>query len=185
MMQNMQRYLVALTLCILPLLGVGGTTSAETLVMPRELVDFARANGCESIDDFFERPNMVDPPYVYGWLPGDKENSAVFWCKKKGESTKLYNLIFISRTSPNLPSLADPKQLGGCPAIIEWHNSPRGLTIETRPRLPLSTFRYVSMPERTAPRSVVANAKVLVNYYDGVENVFYCHKGQWLVESRH
>jgi hypothetical protein len=185
MMQSLQRYLVGLTLCSLPLLGIGGTTSAETLVMPRELVDFAHANGCAPIDDFFERPGMVKPPYVYGWLAGDKQNSAVFWCKKKDNGAKSYNLMFISRTSPDLPSLADSKQMGGCPAIIEWHNPPRGLSIEIRPRLPLSAFRYIAMPNRTAPRLVVANAKVLVNDYDGVENVFYCHKGQWLVESRH
>jgi hypothetical protein len=153
--------------------------------MPRELVDFARANGCEPIDDFFERPGMVDPPYVYGWLPGDKENSAVFWCKRKDDRDNPYNLMFISSASPESLSLANSKQSGGCPAVIEWWNPPAGLSIETRPRLPLSDFRYVTTPKRNGPRMVVPNAKVLVSSYDGVTSVFYCHKGQWLVASYH
>lgn len=168
----MQRYLVGLMLCILPLLGVAQTASTEALVMPRELVDVAHANSCEPINDFFERPGMVDPPYVLGWLPGNKEDSAVFWCKKKDGGEKPYKLMFMP---------ADPKQLGGCPAIIESRNRPRGLSIETRSRLALNTFRYLAKPQRTGPATVVPKAKVLVNTYDGVGEDYYCHKGQWLV----
>src|SRR4051794_7353741 len=102
MMESIQRYLVGTTVCILLVSGVGRTTSADTLVMPRDLVDFARANGCAPIDNFFERPGMINPPYVYGWLPGDKEKSVVFWCEKASKDRKLYNLLF---------KPADPKQL--------------------------------------------------------------------------
>jgi hypothetical protein len=141
--------------------------------MPRELVDFARSNGCAQIDDFYERPGMVHPVYVYGWLPGGDEDSAVFWCKKMEKSEKPYNLIFKVR---------DPKQLGGCPAIIEW-KYPRGLTIETRRNLALRDFRYVTAPERAGPTTIVATARVIVNEYDGAEDVFFCYRGQWLVAS--
>lgn len=165
----MQRFSIGLTLCILSLLAVAQTASAETLVMPRDLVDFASANGCEPINDFYERPGFVDPPYVYGWITGDKENSAVFWCKK-GERS--YQLMFMP---------ADAKQLGGCSAIIQSQNHPRGLSIETRSNLALNTFRYLADPKRTGPATVVPKAKVLVNTYDGVGEDYYCHKGQWLV----
>ena len=138
----------------------------------RACVDFAHANGCEPMDDFFERPGMIDPPYVYGWLAGDKERSAVFWCKKIGDGKKPYRLMF---------KPADSKQLAGCPATIEWQDTPGGLSIETRPRLALRDFSYVSTPSRTGPASVVTSAKVLVNYYDGLTDVFYCYRGEWLV----
>lgn len=156
------------------LVAGGGISSADTLVMPRELVDFARANGCAPIDDFFDRPGMINPPYVYGWLPGDPENSAVFWCKKTEKDGKPYILMF---------KPADSKQLRGCPAVIEWGDPPGGLSIETRARLALVKFRYVNAPKRNGPSSVVTRARVLVNYYDGLSDVFYCYRGKWLVAS--
>jgi hypothetical protein len=150
------------------------TSWAEVLVMPRELVEYSRTQGCAAIEDFYERPGMVNPPYAYGWAPGDPENSAVFWCKKETKNDKSYVLMFKAR---------DPKQLAGCPAAIEWQNPPAGLSIETRPRLPLTAFRHVTAPEKSGPPLVVRNARVVVNYYDGLTDVLYCHKGQWLVMS--
>jgi hypothetical protein len=152
----------------------GNVASADMLAMPRELVDFARANGCGQVDDFFDRPGMINPPYVYGWLPGDKEKSAVFWCKKTKNDAIPYKLMF---------KPADSKKLAGCAAVIEWRNTPGGLSIEVRRHLALRDFRYVSALNQTGPLFVADNAKVLVNYYDGLKDVFYCHEGQWLVAS--
>jgi hypothetical protein len=159
--------------CVL-VLGVFTPVSwPDTLVMPRELVDFAHSNGCTPIDNFFERPGMVNPPFVYGWLPGDPADSAAFWCKKTEKSAKPYKLIFKVR---------DPKQMAGCPTTIEWWSA-RGLSIEIRTRLALSDFHSVVEPKRSGPKSVVADAKVLVDSYDGVSNVFYCYGGQWFWAS--
>src|SRR5438067_3119141 len=158
-MQAMRPYLAGLTICILMLTGLGEGSSADTLIMPRELVDFGRARGCEPIDNFYDRAGMIDPPYVYGWLPGDKEKSAVFWCKKTETDSKAYNLVF--KTS-------DLKLIAGCPAVIEWQDPPAGLSIETRHRLLLSGFHYVTNRTRPGPPLAVANAKVLVSYYDGL-----------------
>jgi hypothetical protein len=173
-MMRTKFYVITLLTCILFLQGFEGSLSADTLVMPRELVDFGHANGCAPIDNFFERPGMVNPPFVYGWISGDPARSAVFWCKKTETSDKLYKLIF--KTS-------DPTGMVGCPATIEWWNPPRGLSIETRPRLVLDDFKYVTDPTRPGPKSVIVNAKVLVNEYDGVGNVFYCDGGRWLFSS--
>jgi hypothetical protein len=167
------RVLVAFT-CILAVAIFTPVSWPDTLVMPRELVDFANANGCAPIDDFFERPGMVNPPFVYGWLPGDPADSAAFWCKKTEKSAKPYKLIFKVR---------DPKQMAGCPTTIEYWSPPRGLSIEIRNRLELGDFRSVIEPKRPLPKSVVVNAKVLVSEYDGVSDVFYCYGGQWLVAS--
>jgi hypothetical protein len=157
------------------LLATGSTVfAADTLVMPRELVDFAHASGCEQIDNFFARPGMVNPPYAYGWLPGDREKSAVFWCEKTKKSGKPYSLMF---------KPADPKLLEGCPAVIDRADFPGGLSIEIRPHLALSVFRFVTAPMQTGPSIEVANARVLVNYYDGLTDVIYCYQGKWLVAS--
>jgi len=57
------------------------------------------------IDNFFDRPGMVNAPFVYGWIPGDQE-SAVFWCRIPATNTrKPYRLMF---------KPADPKLLSGC-----------------------------------------------------------------------
>jgi hypothetical protein len=152
---------------------IARNSSADTLVMPRELVDLARANGCSQISDFFERPGIVNPPYIYGWLPGDPERSAAFWCKKTEQSKNPFKLVF---------KVVDPKQLQGCSATIEWPY-PRGLSVETRHNLALREFRYVTAPKRAAPSTVVASARVIVNQYDGPEDIFYCYGGEWLVSS--
>jgi hypothetical protein len=160
------------------------TLSADTLTMPRELVDFGRANGCVSIDDFYDRPGMVNPPYVYGWLSGDPENSAVFWCRKAENRDKPYSLMFTVRDRKALQlRVLDSKQVAGCPAMIEW-SYPRGLSIETQRSLALRDFRYVVTPQRAGPSVVVSNAKVIVNEYDGLRDIFCCYKGQWLYNSQ-
>jgi hypothetical protein len=165
---------VAVFAAYLLLLAGSSVFAADTLVMPRELVDFAHANGCEQIDYFFARPGMVNPPYVYGWLPGDQEKSAVFWCEKTNKSEKRYSLMF---------KPADPKKLEGCPAVIDWWNFPGGLSIEIRPNLALRDFRFVTAPTQAGPSVEVANARVLVDYYDGLTSLFYCYQGKWLFAS--
>ncbi len=41
---------------------------AEVLIMPKELVQVARNNGCSQVDDFYDRPGFLNPPYVHGYL---------------------------------------------------------------------------------------------------------------------
>jgi hypothetical protein len=181
-----QRHLAALTTCFLLLTLFSTSASADTLVMPRQLVELALANHCTQIDDFFEGRGMLNPPYAYGVLPGGAENGAVFWCKKKeGKSERSYKLMFAVRGPNDLTvDLAAPKQLGGCPAVVEWWNGPSGLSIETRRNLKLRDFRYVTQPRQLGPAVVVASARVIVNdNSDGLVSIFLCYRGQWLVAN--
>ncbi len=185
-MTSGQRHLAALTTCFLLLTLFLIPVSADTLVMPRQLVDLALANHCTQIDGFFERPGMLKPPYVYGMLPGGTENGVVFWCKKKEEKSESpYKLMFAVRGPNDLNvDLATPKQLGGCPAVVEWWNGPSGLSIETRRNLRLRDFRYVNRPRQFGPAVVVASARVIVDdNSDGLVSIFLCYSGQWLVAS--
>lgn len=163
------RILLVACLCLVVQIAL-----ADTLVMPRELVDAAHANRCDPINNFYNRPGMVNPPYVYGWLSGESEESAVFWCRSMGKSDKPYKLVIKVRNS---------KLLAGCPAAIEWWNFPGGLSIETPTELSLNAFHYVATPKRNGPRETIHQAKVIVSYYDGLTDVFYCHKGRWLFKS--
>ncbi len=53
-------------------------------LLPEELLKLARQKGYEQVTDFYiNRYGMINPPYVYGYLPGDEENSAAFWCQKE------------------------------------------------------------------------------------------------------
>jgi hypothetical protein len=154
--------------------------------MPKTLVDVAHANGCNPIDDFFNQqdPNIMNPPFVLGWVR-EAEYSAVFWCKKPGKSDKPYKLIFAA-TDPATREfkLADQKQLAGCPAIIEYWNGPSGLRIETQRNLQLRYFHPVTdtRPRPGGPTGVLASARVLVSDNgDGLEAIFLCNRGQWLI----
>ncbi|MGA7792580.1 MAG: hypothetical protein WCA19_06030 [Candidatus Acidiferrales bacterium] len=170
--------------CILLLTLFAPVSRPDTLVMPRELVDFAHAKGCTPIDNFFERPGMVNPPFVYGWLPGSDEDSAVFWCKKAEKTDKPYNLMLTVRDLKNHElKVPDQKQLAGCPAVIEYWNGPAGLSIETQGNLDLRYFRNVTEPRPRSggPTNVVPNARVIASSYDGVRSLFFCYKGHWLI----
>jgi len=184
MIASGRRNIARFAVCILFLTEFAPVSWPETLVMPRELADFARANGCTPIDKFFDRPGMVNPPYVYGWLPGSDEDSAVFWCKKTEKTDKPYNLMFTVRDLKSHELRPpDPEQLAGCPALIEYWNAPGGLSFETRRNLELRHFHNVTdpRPRPGGPTNVVANARVIVDSYDGVGTTFYCYAGQWLV----
>jgi hypothetical protein len=181
-----RRTLAVFTTCSLLSL-VFAPASWPNNVMPQTLVDVAHANGCNPIDDFFDEqdPDIMNPPYVLGWVRGVRY-SAVFWCKKPAKSDKPYKLIFAAEDPATHKgfNVADPKQLAGCPAVIEYWNGPAGLRIETQHNLQLRYFHPVTdmRPKPGGPTGVLASAHVLVSDSgDGVEAIFLCYRGQWLI----
>jgi hypothetical protein len=180
-----RRTLAVFTTCSLLSL-VFAPASWPNNVMPQTLIDVAHANGCNPIDDFFDErnPNIMNPPYVLGWVRGARY-SAVFWCKRTEKSDKPYKLIFAATDTPYPElKLADPKQLAGCPSVIEYWNGPAGLRIETQRNLQLRYFHPVTdtRPKPGGPTGVLASARVLVSDNgDGLEAIFLCYGGQWLI----
>jgi len=165
----------AIAFALVTIMPAVGAASGESLIMPRELVDYARSHGCAPVEDFYERAGMVNPPYVYGFAGGEPEDSAALWCRKTEKSDKPYLLLL---------KVSDPKRLGGCPARIEWWNYPKGLAVETRSGLKLSDFHFATEPKRPGPTTTISNARVIVGEYDGVEEIFVCHQGAWLFMLR-
>jgi hypothetical protein len=182
-MLPIDRTLASCVVCTLFLL-VFAPASWPNNVIPQTLVDVAHANGCGPIDDFLDErnPNITNPPYVLGWIPGDPQDSAVFWCKKIEKSDKPYKLLFATPSAGGF-NLADRKQLGGCPAVIEYWNYPTGLRIETQRSVQLRYFHSVTDTRPTsALTGVLPTARVLVSDSgDGLEAYFLCYQGRWLI----
>jgi len=149
---------------------------AQTLLIPEELHEFAKDNGCSPIEDFYERPGMLGPPYVYGYLPGPQETSAVFWCQKQEDSKRKFFLLFMFENTDH--------ELTNCPHKVEWGNYPRGLSIYNDRETDLGGFVYLNDPMRKGPKEKMMNNAVL-SEYDGVGVVFSCYKGEWLIRQRH
>ena len=151
-------------------------------VMPTELVEVARQNGCIQLSDFFgERAGPVNPPYVYGYLPNHhEEDSAVFWCKNVKSGEAPYSLIVVMRDSEH-----ELTKLTECPHRIPWNNPPRGLSIYKNQKATLSGFVYLSNPKKKVPTNTKMTSNTIRSYYDGVTELFYCHKGEWLVSQSH
>ncbi|MFZ5503510.1 MAG: hypothetical protein ACOY3V_08320 [Pseudomonadota bacterium] len=149
-----------------------GEAVAEPLLIPKELADFANKNKCSQVLNFYARPGMVLPPYLYGYLPGEIEDSAAFWCKKGNN----YLLMFLDK--------ARSKWSRECPSSIVWRNYPGGLSLSAENNLPLDQFVNLTSDLRDSKNQKTAYPP-LRSYYDGVEALFYCHKGDWYVRVRH
>lgn len=158
---------------LLLLIRVDQSEATEVLVVPEELNEIAKQNGCSQIPDFFRRPGMVEPAHVYGYVPGPKENSAVFWCKKNTANKKPYLLLFMFRDTQH--------ELTECPSKIEWGNYPGGLSLVRDPILTLDRFWYLNNPKRKGPKGIRMKHQAVLSEYDGKEEYFYCHKGEWLL----
>ena len=162
------------TLIVIVLLAFCSAVFAQstTKIMPEELIAIAANCNCEQVDNFYNRPGMIEPPYVYGFLPGEQENSAVFWCRKKNTSGK-YLLVLASRKN-----IIDKWRYE---IIIETTNYPSGLSIVKKCKIPLDKFFYISDPKKHGPKGVLPNSNVILSTYDGVSEYYYNHMGSWLI----
>jgi hypothetical protein len=147
-------------------------------IIPRELVEFAEKNGCAQVEDFFDTPGMINPPFVYGYLPGAKDKSAVFWCQtvEKGERQLYLVLMFKEETT---------HEMARCPRRIRWENPPRGLDLYNNPRESLGEFVFLDASTKRGPGNVRMTHNAIRSEIDGVSEVLYCYQGRWLVRYRH
>lgn len=145
-------------------------------LLPSDLLEIARNYQCDQIDDFYERPGMINPPYVYGYLEGQVDDSVIFWCEKKENNKRIYFLI-IHSTSEN-------KGLQKCQSKITWRNYPGGLSIYQDKNMTLDDFIYLKDTQKKAPKKIKMKHNSIRSYYDGLEELFYCHDGEWLVRQR-
>ena len=150
---------------------------AHSQTLPKDLQAQAARHGCAEVQGFFDRPGMVLPPYVYGVFPGGADASAAFWCQRQNSARTQYLLVFVSNTD-HLPV--------DCPDTLVWGGGlPRGLSLAASAHVPLVEFHTVSGARLSLPPNATTEYAPLRDYYDGVERLFYCYRGQWLVRVQH
>ena len=136
--------------------------------LPAELAALASELHCGPVKGFFDRPGMIEPPYLYGYVPGPKENSAVFWCSK-GEDG---------------PFLLVAMRDGAIHSYLTWWGDPMGLSLDTLEHRDLSTFSYVDGGE-SGLRGEYTQHRAIVSRYGGVVVLFYEYEGRWLERVFH
>jgi len=146
---------------------------AQALVMPKQLVEVARSKSCEPVSDFFDREGLYDPPYAIGYLPGNKEGSAIFFCRR-GNDYFIVIAVFDSRLNFS------------CPTEIPYPGAPpEGLRILHGKKVPLDWFRYMEPHRGYGPKHLNTTGPIIEEDFDGVLNWFYCHNGRWLHRFLH
>ena len=140
--------------------------AAQDAVLPQDLASVARQLNCEAVRDFYGRPGMVHPPFVYGLDTGDEEASATFWCQRVGARSFLLVVL----------------RANGSRATIPWTNFPGGLSLTQPQEFDLSTFRRVGDTGSSGPNVIIRGARAIKSYYDGVTELFVEHEGSWYVK---
>ena len=138
--------------------------------LPEDLRALRAGVGCGPVAGFFERPGKVEPPYIYGVFPGEKERSAAFWCEKGGDE-KPYVLVVVEK--------------GRVVAAIPWEVFPGGLSRQDASGEALSDFRYVDDPKRHGSSGKKTEYPALRSEYDGIITLFYRYDEQWLYQIFH
>src|SRR5712692_14261 len=117
-------------------------------LLPETLRQAARDVGCSEVEDFYNRPGRIDPPYVFGYLRHEKdpygEHSAVFWCARPAQSEKYLLVVWVDRD-------VLPIDVQKCPGTVRWQNYPGGISIVRGERMPLSEFWYREDPKKAGP----------------------------------
>ena len=114
---------------------------------------------------------MIDPPYLYGYLPGEREDSAAFWCHRDHREAP-YLLVLV----------AD----GRIVSTLAWNMYPGGLSLHDSARVALSDFTYADDPGKArGPNGKLTEFPPLHSEYDGIITLFYRFGDRWLYRVLH
>jgi len=157
----------------------------EPMIMPDELVEHGKTKNCFQLSGYYEgNPGMLKAPFVYGYKSGREEDSAVFWCKKKGKKRVFTLMIFFRDSLENKDSL---ENVDNCPKELDYRNPPHGLSIfppsgwSSFSNMSLEMFRYLDNPKMKGPKDIPLSHNGIVAEYDGVGVIFYCYIDKWLL----
>lgn len=138
--------------------------------LPEDLRVLRTKAGCGPVLGFLDRPGMIEAPYLYGVLPGDKENSAAFWCQRSADE-KPYVLVVVDK--------------GRAVAAIPWEVFRGGLSRHDASGQALSDFRRVDDPKQRGPAGKTTEFPPLQSEYDGIITLFYRDGDQWFYQISH
>ncbi len=135
--------------------------------LPSDLREIASDLGCAEVADFYERPGMVEPPYIYGYFSGSKEDSAIFWCQDTSGAG--FRLVSVR---------------GSLISTFSWRNYPGGLSVSDVVDWRLDDFRYIDDRTKAGPAQKSEFAPLRAEY-DGVITLFYPLGDRWLYRILH
>lgn len=137
--------------------------------LPEEVHKFAKQNNCSEVTGFYERPGMVEPSFLYGYIQTmNKSESVIFWCKSN-KDVNTYKLIVQIKNKTGI----------GCSEVIhKTKNFPGGLSISTEKSPDLSGYRSDVTPKNEHKCGV--EGVVINSFYDGVGYTFLFHNGNWM-----
>jgi hypothetical protein len=143
----------------------GVPLEAQRGTLPQELLHVARQRHCDEVQEFYARPGLLHPPFVFGIDGGDEQESAAFWCQLEGSRT--FALVLLR---------ADGRQ-----ALLAWSNFPGGLSVTATQDVDLSRFRLLTHPDSLGPGVVLRGVRAIRSYYDGKTELFVEYHGRWWV----
>ena len=132
--------------------------------LPKDFSRKGKEINCGPVPDFYDRTGMIEPPFFYGFHPGPKENSAIFWCFSEKEES--YFLVSIVKNKID--------------SFFAWHNYPGGLSLADSKTWELSEFSYVKNPDKKGPKGEFTKFTPIKDEYDGLITLFYKHEDEWL-----
>lgn len=145
-------------------------------IMPDELIQIAKQNGCKQIDDFYDRPAIWGPVFVSGTIGNPEAAVRVFWCENL-ETTEVKRFSLIIHPQGDTDSSCGQ-------AKLYWWNYPGGLKIQSLSEYGHSEFRDIS-DYKLVEIDEDNSGNVIVGEYDGVISVFYCDNGKWRYKTYH
>ena len=165
-------------LLALTFIGQVPATSAEgVFVMPRNLVEHAKEHRCKQIDEFYNRPGLFRPPYVFDEKTLSPDPGFVYWCKRPiARDGREDDYILV------INPVGGFEDFSSCPSEIKGRGYPNGLSVEAVAETNLSSFFYLKNPKRRGPN--LSPTKLSIVSGDEISDVYYCHNGQWLFLSR-
>lgn len=171
----LRRISLALGLAFVVISGHADAAGNGKLVMPDELIAFAKQQGCVPIVNVMPLPDGVVLPFAYGYAASaEKEDSAVFWCRSN--ATGHTQIIFMYKEPA--------RDTDGCPNVIKWMDVPGSLIIDRDTAADLDQFVYVDNPSTPGPAGVHVDGNSIMNYFDdGGGDIFICYQGKWFVRS--
>lgn len=157
---------------------VGTAVAGQTLVVPSDVYELIKAEGCEQVSDFFaERPAVENPPYVVRHADGVKREAAT-WCTRdiaKEPHKRSYTLLlrFDDKEHP----------LSKCPAKIEGMRFIGGLSF-IKVSEPAEWYVFHDTGKPIASKGKVESVAVS-SIYDGTGDYFICVGNRWARRGLH
>jgi hypothetical protein len=145
---------------------------------PLDLVQYMNLHGCQPDMEFLaDHSSGGRPPFLYGFLTRQEDESAIMWCYRMEGSRRRNLLLIMAKTENARKKLA-------CPKAIESEFLIGSLSHGTANYL--NTLEGFA-PIRQSGQSKIANSRVslpaehIVSTRRGEVTVFACHEGEWWV----